>query len=93
MESSYFALDIYQKTIVFNLIYPNRISEKITFLIYRILMYVINSAFRLQYVKIQFRLSTAAGNGVLPSTSGYAIIVTKKILSISSDGQRYFGLL
>ena len=42
-----------------------------------------------QPIKIEFKIDGVVPNG----KNGYALVLTKKLLSISSDGQRHFDLI
>ena len=42
-----------------------------------------------QPIKVDFRF-----DGVVPSdVNGYVLVLTKKLVSLTSDGKRYFGLI
>ena len=89
--------ELQQKMTSFNHIYLKKISElqmlELKFSLgYN--LYVFDIRYQKNYtasqpIKIEFKIDGVVPNNVI----GYALVITNKLVSISSDGQRHFDLI
>ena len=69
------------------------ISEERVILIYTFLYRLPDYIFFPQNTKIEIKFSIDAAHPVADTTIGYAILLTKKLVSISSVGRRHSDLI